>query len=80
LSTPEEVDAIVNWYKSLSDETKNYWTFRWTRVEDPAYKELYETMKAAEKLHRAVRSAEKKTAKAENYRKQSEHDNRNNAS
>lgn len=57
--SPEEIwadaDAIVAWYKGLSDETKNYWAFRWLRMEDPDYKIPYETMKAAEKLWRSIR-------------------------
>ena len=74
-NTALEVEAVINWYKGLSEEIKNFWTFRWTRVEDPEYKDLYETMKAAEKLYRSVKSAQKKAEKAENRKKhEQQHD------
>lgn len=45
-----EVEGVIAWYKGLSDEIKNFWAFRWVRMQDTDYKLIYETMKAAEKL------------------------------
>lgn len=58
---------LIEWYKSLSDETKNLWAFRWERVEDQAYKLEYVMMKKAEGLSRKNKKAEKAARKQASF-------------
>lgn len=58
---------LIEWYKGLTDETKNLWTFRWERVEDQAYKFRYNLMKKAEGLSRKNKKAEKAARKQASF-------------
>lgn len=58
---------LIEWYKGLSDETKNLWVFRWERVEDQAFKLKYDLMKKAEGLSRKNKKAEKAARKQASF-------------
>jgi len=62
---------IYNWYKALSDETKNFYTFRWERVQDADYEALYYLMKVGEHLSRTKKKAEKDARKKQHFKEQS---------
>lgn len=49
----EDIQAIIDWYKSVPEEFKKYIVFRHERVQDPSVRETYEIHRLAERLSKA---------------------------
>lgn len=66
----DQLNYFYVFYKTLTDEMKSYYTFRWERMQDQRCEALYYAMKIGEQLSRQKKKAEKETRKQEHFKKE----------